>query len=76
MPKLPRLSGAEMARILAKFGFVKIRQRGSHVVLRKDVGSGSIGCVVPLHEELALGTMHGILKQAQVNPNEFIQLAR
>ena len=43
------------------------RQRGSHVVLRKE----SVGTVVPLHRELAMGTLKGILKLAQVDEKDF-----
>jgi predicted RNA binding protein YcfA (HicA-like mRNA interferase family) len=49
-------------------GFVVVRQRGSHVVLRK----GSQGCVVPEHKEIKIGTLAGILKQADVSADEFI----
>lgn len=64
MPNLLRVSGAEVIRKLEKLGFQRIRQRGSHVVLKKQTSSGDIGCVVPLHKELAVGTINGILKQA------------
>jgi len=73
MPKLSRVSGEEAIRALQKLGFVKIRQRGSHVVLRKEINEGVIGCVVPLHKELAVGTLRGILRQAQVSPDEFVE---
>jgi predicted RNA binding protein YcfA (HicA-like mRNA interferase family) len=73
MPKLPRVSGAEAIRILEKLGFTRVRQRGSHVVLKRQTASGSVGCVVPLHPELATGTLHGILKQAQVTPEAFVE---
>ncbi len=74
MPKLPRISGAAAIRILEKLGFVQVRQRGSHVVLKKITGSGAIGCVVPLHGELATGTLRGILNQAQVDPETFVRM--
>jgi len=45
-----------------------MRQKGSHVVLRR----GSTGCVVPLHGELKIGTLNGILKQAGVSADEFL----
>lgn len=73
MPKLPRLSGAQTIRILEKLGFVRVRQRGSHVVLKRITNSGEIGCVVPLHPELAIGTLRGILKQAHVDPDTFLE---
>jgi len=57
---------------LELLGFEQIRQRGSHVVLRKEDSKGALGCVVPLHKELAVGTLRGILRQAKVEPDEFI----
>lgn len=72
MPKLTRLSGEETIRRLERLGFRRVRQRGSHVVLRKELPEGTaIGCVVPLHRELALGTLHGILKQARIPPEDW-----
>ena len=73
MPKLPRLSGEQVIRILERFGFTKVRQRGSHVVLKKETLEGKIGCVVPLHREIATGTLHNILKQAKIPPQNFIK---
>ena len=67
MPKLPRVSGAEAVKALARLGFTQARQKGSHVVLRR----GSVGCVVPLHSELKVGTLASVLRQAQVTPEEF-----
>lgn len=67
MPKLPRLSGHEAVRALERLGFKQVRSRGSHVVLRKE----DRGCVVPLHDELAIGTLRGALRQAGVTLKEF-----
>ena len=64
MSRLRRVSGKEIIAALEKLGFVQVRQRGSHVVLRKKGAQGDIGCVVPLHRELAVGTLHNILKLA------------
>lgn len=72
MPKLRRLSGEETIRALERLGFMKVRQRGSHVILKRRSPEGEVGCVVPLHRELAIGTLRGILKQAQVTPEEFM----
>jgi predicted RNA binding protein YcfA (HicA-like mRNA interferase family) len=72
MPKLPRLSGADAIRALEKLGFLQVRQRGSHVVLKRVGASAVTGCVVPLHAELAIGTLRGILRQAGVTREEFL----
>ena len=73
MPKLRRVSGPEAICALERLGFVQIRQRGSHVILKKQTQKGEVGCVVPLHQELAIGTLQGILKQAGVAPEEFMK---
>ncbi len=73
MPKLRRVSGEEAIRTLERLGFVRVRQRGSHVILKKQTPQGSVGCVVPLHRELAIGTLLGILKIAKVEPDEFLE---
>jgi predicted RNA binding protein YcfA (HicA-like mRNA interferase family) len=33
---------------------------------------GAIGCVVPMHREIKIGTLTGILRQAGVSADEFI----
>lgn len=68
MPKLPRVSGAVVVRVLERLGFEKLRQSGSHVIMRR----GAKGCVVPMHSEVKVGTLAGILRQADVSPEEFI----
>lgn len=73
MPRLQRVSGEQAIRALERLGFERVRQRGSHVVLRKQTTEGTLGCVVPLHRELAIGTLRGILKQAHVTPEAFME---
>jgi len=73
MSKLRRVSGEEAIRALERLGFERVRQRGSHVVLKKQTAEGTVGCVVPLHRELAIGTLRGILRQAGVTPEEFME---
>ncbi|AEH22459.1 YcfA family protein [Thermodesulfobacterium geofontis OPF15] len=72
MFKLKNISGEEVIRRLEKLGFYKVRQRGSHVVLKKQTSEGEIVCVVPLHKELAIGTLRGILRQAKLTIEEFL----
>jgi predicted RNA binding protein YcfA (HicA-like mRNA interferase family) len=68
-PKLPTISGKEVVRRLEKLGFMVARQKGSHIVMRKN----SQGCVIPNHKEIKVGTLSGILKQAGVTVDELIQ---
>ncbi len=72
MPKLPRTSAEKIIRTLEVLGFAVMRQRGSHVILRRD----NRGCVVPMHKEVAVGTLRGILRQAEISPEEFVEAFR
>jgi predicted RNA binding protein YcfA (HicA-like mRNA interferase family) len=54
-----------------KFGFKVVRQKGSHLVLRKETPQGAVGTVVPNHDELKIGTLKGVLKLAKINEDEF-----
>lgn len=74
--KLPRVSGDDAIRALERLGFMQVRQRGSHVVLRKTEAGSTIGCVVPRHPELAPGTLRGILRLAKVPIDVFIENLR
>ncbi|MFH0818013.1 MAG: type II toxin-antitoxin system HicA family toxin [Candidatus Micrarchaeota archaeon] len=73
MPALLRkISGKECIKILCnKFGFVAKRQRGSHVFLLRETLERRDATVVPLHRELKLGTLKGILELAHVKEEEF-----
>jgi predicted RNA binding protein YcfA (HicA-like mRNA interferase family) len=73
MPRMPRISSREAIRALENLGFKQVRQTGSHVVMKKETETGEIGCVVPVHQELKVGTLSSILKQAQITVEEFIE---
>jgi len=70
--KLSVVSGKEMIRALENSGFQVVRQKGSHVTLQK----GTYKTVVPLHDELAKGTLLGILKQCGLSREELINLIK
>jgi predicted RNA binding protein YcfA (HicA-like mRNA interferase family) len=56
MPKLRVLSAADVCRILRAHGFVEIRQRGSHIILRRQLPDRGITVPVPNHREIARGS--------------------
>ena len=68
MPELPHVSGRKAIKIFESLGFEIVRQKGSHVILRK----GNKGCVVPIHKELAVGTLRSAIKQSGIDIEEFI----
>jgi len=72
MPEYPVLSGTEIVKALERLGFRQVRQRGSHIVMRR----GESGCVVPLHGTVKRGTLGGIIRQSGVAPADFIAALR
>lgn len=72
MSKLPRISGRQCIKALAKIGFEQKRQQGSHVVLRRDNPFAQF--VVPDHKELDRGTLRAIIRQMGLNVDEFNKL--
>ncbi len=65
MPRLRRLSAREVLKILGDFGFRVARVRGSHARLVRVLPEGERQVLtVPLHRELAAGTLHAIFRQA------------
>jgi predicted RNA binding protein YcfA (HicA-like mRNA interferase family) len=74
MQKLPRLSGKEVIKILNKIDFIPARQKGSHVILKKQTESGTKAVVVPLHDEIDRGTLLEIIRQAGLKKEGFLAL--
>lgn len=74
MPRLRKVSGRTVVKILCReFGFEISGRSGSHVRLSKMTEAGKIGTVVPLHKELKIGTLRGVLKLAKVDVDEFAE---
>jgi predicted RNA binding protein YcfA (HicA-like mRNA interferase family) len=67
-PRQPVVAGAELIRALERDGWTVVRQRGSHVRLKKPGRRNAL--VVPLHKELRKGTLAGILRDAGLTADE------
>jgi predicted RNA binding protein YcfA (HicA-like mRNA interferase family) len=60
--KLPRdVSGAELARLLRRYGYEEIRQSGSHIRARSAAKGSEHQVTIPAHSSLKVGTLSGIL---------------
>lgn len=70
-------SGRRVADILVRdFDFQIVSQKGSHMKLKRRVSRGEVITIVPLHRELAIGTLRGVLKLAEVDYKEFLRKTR
>ena len=66
MPRLPQISGRTLIRLLHALGYETVRQRGSHVRLRKMTPIGEHNITVPDHKTLAKGTLNDLLAQVSL----------
>lgn len=64
-PRLKALSGRDLVSVLRHFGFEVVATRGSHAKLRRESPDGARQTItIPLHKELAPGTLLAIYRQA------------
>ncbi|MFC1783317.1 type II toxin-antitoxin system HicA family toxin [Planctomycetota bacterium] len=70
MPTLPVLSGRETMRVFEHFGWVSVRQRGSHIIMVKEGHIATLS--IPDHKEVAKGTLRRLIRAAGLNVSEFV----
>ena len=71
MGKLRVLSGQEVCAILERHGYLRVRQRGSHIVMQRVEDDVTTTVPVPDHHELRIGTLRSIIRQSGVARSEF-----
>ena len=71
MPRLPQVSGRALVHLLHSLGYETLRQRGSHIRLKK----GNLSVTVPIHPgDLSQTVLRSTLRQAHLIPEEFLKL--
>ena len=71
--KYPILPPADIIKALQKLSFYKVSQKGSHAKYKKD-GAVTRIVIIPMHNEVAKGTLQSILEQAGITLEEFQSL--
>ncbi|MGC2529968.1 MAG: type II toxin-antitoxin system HicA family toxin [Candidatus Acidiferrum sp.] len=66
MPRLPQISGRELIRLLVSLGYEVVRQKGSHVRVRKRGELGEHNLTIPDHDVLAKGTLNDLLTRVSL----------
>ena len=75
MARLPVLTGRQVVRALERGGFVVIRTKGSHHVMRHSADPART-TVVPVHgnEDLGRPLLRKILSDVRLTADEFVAL--
>jgi len=71
LAKLRVFSGKEVCNILSKHGFSEVRQKGSHIIMQKNIPGSTITVPVPNHNEIRSGTLQSIIRQSGIQRTEF-----
>jgi predicted RNA binding protein YcfA (HicA-like mRNA interferase family) len=66
------LSGQEVRAALERVGFVFRRQKGSHMILRRDNPYARV--TVPDHKQVRVGTLRRIVADAGLSLEQFLTL--
>lgn len=66
MGKLRVFSGKEICKILEDNGFIEVRQKGSHIVMQKEIEDSTLTAIVPNHSPVKVGTLMSIIRQSQL----------
>ena len=74
MSKLPTISGREIVKVLVRIGFAIVGRKGSHVRLKRQRGKEILIVIVPMHRDLAKGTLRSILRQANLTVEDLNRL--
>lgn len=74
MTRLPVISGKKAVKALKRAGFVMVRQRGSHVRMKKATSERMISITIPLHDGLDRGTLKTIINRAGLSLEEFVEM--
>lgn len=69
MGKLNIISGRELVRFFEQFGWIVVRQRGSHIIMIKP--GEVITLSIPDHKEVARGTLRSLLRSANISIDEY-----
>ena len=68
--KYPILSSKRIVQVLLELEFDKVGQKGSHAKYKNRITNRI--CIVPMHSEVARGTLKSILEQADIELEEFL----
>lgn len=72
MAKLPVVSARECVKALGKKGFYIVRQKGSHITMRRDEPPDRV--TIPNHKEIKPGMLRRIINDAGLTVDEFNDL--
>jgi predicted RNA binding protein YcfA (HicA-like mRNA interferase family) len=69
--RLKVFSGKEICKLLGHYGFMNVRQHGSHIVMQKKMLNTTITVIVPNHSTIRTGTLQSVIRQSKLSREIF-----
>jgi predicted RNA binding protein YcfA (HicA-like mRNA interferase family) len=66
LPGLPVVSGKDLIMVFSRLGYHIVRQKGSHAHLKCSTPAGEHTITIPMHSEIATGTLNDILSKVAI----------
>jgi predicted RNA binding protein YcfA (HicA-like mRNA interferase family) len=76
LTKVPSVNYPQAVAAFERAGWQVVRQKGSHVRVRKTSASGIQKLTIPAHKPIKRSTLARILKDAEMSVEQFIELLR
>ena len=70
MNRLANISATKFIKVMKRFGYQIIRQKGSHIVLQRQDPFSML--VIPNHKEIDIGLIRSLIKEAGLTVEEFL----
>ncbi|KAF5422421.1 MAG: putative RNA binding protein YcfA, dsRBD-like fold, HicA-like mRNA interferase family [Candidatus Methanocomedens sp.] len=64
----------ETIKALNSIGFQVVSQKGSHIELKRKNDNETFTVIIPNYNEIPIGTLKSIIRQAGLSPEDFIKL--
>lgn len=74
MTIIPSLSYDKVIRAFQRYGWVIVRQKGSHIRMQKHTYDEVLKVTIPAHRPIKRSTLSHILKQARMDVDSFLKL--
>jgi predicted RNA binding protein YcfA (HicA-like mRNA interferase family) len=76
LTKVPSLNYPEVVAAFERAGWRVVRQKGSHIRVERATETGTLKVTIPAHKPIKRSTLAKLLKDAELDVEEFIALVR
>jgi predicted RNA binding protein YcfA (HicA-like mRNA interferase family) len=76
LTKVPSVNYPQVVAAFERAGWRVVRQKGSHIRVKKSSPTGTLTATIPAHKPIKRSTLAKLLKDAELDLEEFLDLLR